>query len=326
MPSGSDPVVVQVMHALKDSLLARDRDRMREMARRWLALEDALEAEISALAHEVDKVRQDEGGVSEWRIFELTRYRQLLAQLRRELDRYSDYAEGMIVREQRRLLDLGIRHALTAIKVQAPAIRLSLKVLPSSAIEYMVGLAGDGSPLRRLLVESWPSAADGLAQALLRGTALGWNPNKTAREMRRGVSQGLNRMLTIARSEPLRVYREANRQQYAHSGVVRGYRRLAARSDRTCAGCLAADGEEYSLGEHFKAHAGCRCTLAPLVIGLPPVQWQTGAEWFARQDEETQRRILGRGRFEAYRDGLQTVCQPAAQQHLGGCDCPDPAS
>ena len=52
--SGGEPPVVQVMRALKESLLARDRDKMGEMARRWLELENVMESTISALAHEVD--------------------------------------------------------------------------------------------------------------------------------------------------------------------------------------------------------------------------------------------------------------------------------
>jgi len=40
---------------------------------------------------------------------------------------------------------------------------------------------------------------------------------------------------------------------------------------------------------------------------VPPVQFQTGQEWFRQQPEATQRRILGPGRFEAWRNRGATL-------------------
>jgi len=41
--------------------------------------------------------------------------------------------------------------------------------------------------------------------------------------------------------------------------------------------------------------------------GLPPIEWQTGREWFTRQPEGTQLAILGRGRFDLWRRGEATL-------------------
>jgi SPP1 gp7 family putative phage head morphogenesis protein len=299
-----DPHVVQAMRQFKAELLLREQAQMQEMARRWLQVETALEAQVTALAREFDERQRGGESVSQAALFRQGRYQSLLRQLRHETAQYGNFAQRLITRAQRAFGKLGIQHAATAIRVQyRDGIGAFFDVLPIEAIENMVGLAGDGSPLGQLLKQSWPDAAEGLTNALIRNTALGRNPRETAREMRRGVAQGLNRALTVARSEQLRVYREATRQQYQASGVVSGYRRLAARDDRVCPACLAADGEEYELDEVLREHANGRCGLVPNVIGLPKVQWEPGLDWFVNADAATQRGILGKGRYEAWRKG-----------------------
>lgn len=298
-----EPLVVQVMNEFKRGLLLREQDQMTRMAQQWLRLEDALDAEIVALADRFAERRANGEDISEAALFRMNRYWRLLRRLQDETGQYSDYADQLITGEQRELGRLGIRHASQAIRAQYEGVGAFFDVLPVDAIENMVGLAGDGSPLRRLLQQSWPDAADGLTQALIRGTALGRNPRVTAREMRRGMASGLDRALTIARTEQLRVYREASRQQYITSGVVSSYRRLAARNDRTCAPCLALDGTEYPLDEPFADHPCGRCASVPQVVGRPPVTWESGRDWLERQDEATQRRIMGDGYYTAWQEG-----------------------
>ena len=75
---------------------------------------------------------------------------------------------------------------------------------------------------------------DRLGRTLIVGTAQGWNPRKTAARMKGDLAGGLQKALTIARSEQMRVYREATRAQYERSGVVSGQRRLSAHDDRVC--------------------------------------------------------------------------------------------
>ena len=51
----------------------------------------------------------------------------------------------------------------------------------------------------------------------------------------------------------------------------------------------------------------CRCTLIPVLRNVPPVQYETGQEWFTRQPESTQLAILGRGRYDLWRRGAATL-------------------
>ncbi len=303
----AEPEVVRAMRAFKAELLALETEQMREMARRWLAIERSLQGRMDALALEIHALRAQGDAVPAARLFRLERYRILLAEARVEVTAYMDAAADLIERQQRSWGDLGVQQARAAIltsQVENGLIAGQFDRLPVSAIENMVGLVGDGTPLDRYLQSNaLPGALDGLSRSLVDAVALGINPRETARRMASGLAGGLNSALNTARTEQLRVYREAARQQYVLSGVVRGYKRLSARDDRVCIACLVADGRFYELDQAFEEHNCGRCTLVPVVEGLPEISWQSGAAWFEAQDEATQRRIMGAGRFDAWQSG-----------------------
>lgn len=311
-----DSLVVTLMRRFKADLLANEATVQYQMAQRWLEVERALEAQILALTEEVSRLSQ-EGAVSQRQLYDLARYQSLLAQLQIELRGYTQYANALIEAQQAAYGLLGRDHAVAAIEASyIDRVAPSFDRLPVETVQSMVGLTGSGTPLRQLLEAAWPDAADGLTQELIRSTALGLNPRDTARRMADGTTRTLNRMLVIARTEQLRVYRETSRLQYQQSGVVSGYRRIATRDSRTCAGCLAADGREYGLNEEFAAHPQCRCALLPIVIGMPPPEMaETTRQWFERQSPETQREILGPGRYDLWRSGQAAFDDFAAVRH-----------
>jgi SPP1 gp7 family putative phage head morphogenesis protein len=307
MPS----LVVDVMTAHKAALLAGEQEQMRAMAQRWRQVENSLTDQVELF---VRRVQQDGLTASQIRSrqFQLDRYQSLLAQVRTQLDAYTDYAAPLITAQQRNHAQLGIRHAsqaITAVGVDN-GITISFETLPTSAVENMAGLAGDGSPLRDLLRDSYGSAADGMLNELARATALGQNPVVTASRMiRNGLSQSLTRMLTVARTETLRVYRESSRRTYLHSNVVSRYKRLATRDLRVCMACLMDDGHIYEANEVMPTHPNCRCAMVPIVDGYKAAAWQQGPDWFTAQSDANQRQLLGAGRYDAWKDGLFDLAQ-----------------
>lgn len=308
-------VVVETMQAFKAALLSREAAQMQSMTRRWRALEEALQDRIEVFAARVAQDGLTVGQIQS-RQFQLDRYASLLRQVQREHSGYVDYADGLIQAGQRQAGASGINAAAAAIR--AIGVRSGFDILPINVIENMVGLAGDGSPLQQLLQNSFGAAADGMLNQLIRATALGYNPQRTARMMvRDGLSQSLSRMMNISRTEQLRVFREGSRQQYQASGVVENYRRLATKDRRTCPACMMADGEVMELGESLKAHPSCRCTSIPTVMGFKPVQWERGPDWFAKQAPDVQRQILGPGRFNAWKDGRFDLDQLITEKSNG---------
>lgn len=308
-----DSQVIVVMNRFKSDLLARERRVQFEMAQRWLEIERALEGQIAALAQEFAGLAAEGRTPNQRDLFAMERYQRLLAQLQIELRNYTNYAESLIEGQQHAYAQLAIQHAATAIDASITTrIGAQFDRLPIEAVEHMVGLAGDGSPLRQLLVDSWPDAAQGLTQELIRSTALGVNPRETARRMANETTRTLNRMLNVARSEQMRVYRHTGRQAYVHSKVIEGYYRIATRDLRVCAACILDDGHFYRLDEVMAEHPSGRCSQVPKIIGMKAPQWEKGPDWFRRQQPATQQSILGKGRYAAWQDGkfdLDSVVQ-----------------
>lgn len=301
-----DPLVVRLMRQFRAGLITAEAAQMAEMAARWAQIERAIEADLISLAAEVDRLNRTGKPVSRWKIYRLSRYRRLIDQINGELTKYTRYATDLVSGRQADLLEQGISNAedaINAVMAESANYFTGFDILPVSAIENMVGLAGDGSPLRALFNASWPEATEALLSTLIEATAKGQHPLQTARLMREAFGVGFQRSMTIARTEQLRVYREASRQQYQESGIVRGYRRLSAKDFRVCAACLFADGKFYPVDVPFEEHPRGRCTPVPTVMGSD-IQWLTGKEWFKQQPESVQIGILGKGRHAGWKNGL----------------------
>lgn len=343
-----DPAVVVAMREFKAGLLVREALQMQEMARHWLVVEQALEAQISALTQEIASMRAAGETVTRARLYRLRRYQRLLAQATSEFENYAAYAADLIEEQQRILASLGVDHAYRAIQYSYwPSMRVALDRLPISQIEYMVGLAGNGAPLGELLKERMIQASgafERLTGTLIQGTAQGWNPRKTARRMQGDLAAGLQKALLIARSEQMRVYRTANLEQMRQSGVVEGWKRLVAHDGRVCAACLADEKTLYKLEEEVEDHPGGRCVPVPVVKGMPEVDWLSGEDWLRNPDpesrmrilernkdfttwEDVQRAILGKGRYEAWVAGQFEFSQLVTRRYdpvWGGSITPTP--
>ncbi len=297
-----DPAVVAVMREFKADLLARDAAQMNVMSKRWLQVEKALKGDMDALLKRAEQWRKDGIEPTKAMLQGEARYRSLIAQANAEVRRYQSYADDVISAEQGKLGALGIEHAAEAI--HAAGASYGFDILPRDAVEYMTGLCGDGSPLFSLLKGRAiaPDAVGGLTDALIRGIGAGYNPVKVARQMADGLALGLQKALVIARTEQLRVYRTANVAQYRESGVVSGFKRMATKDSRTCLACLAADGEMFALEREMYDHISGRCTQIPILADGPDLEFQTGADWFAKLDAKEQEKMLG-GYYEAWKGG-----------------------
>jgi len=279
---------------------------MRSMAEEWVRMELALEAEMMALVAEIEQARLAGKVVDAAAIRQYERYTRLVYQAHGELANYIQYADGTISAYQGELAGQGAAHAAEAIRAvysQAGVIGEHFDILPVDALKAMIGLAGDGTPLDQYLRRIYGDATDGMMQALIDGIARGLNPVEVARMMRDGFGVGMSHALNTARTESLRAYRAASLEQYRSSGVVMGWKRLAAHDQRTCAGCLFTEGEFYASEEDFQEHNQGRCTAVPVVKGIDEPTWLSGQDWFLRQSDDVQASILGQARFEAWKGG-----------------------
>jgi SPP1 gp7 family putative phage head morphogenesis protein len=296
----------------------REAEQMQVMARRWLDVEFSLEARAALLADQVAAMHAAGETVSAAKLYRMETYQKLAVQAKSEAQRYARWASGEIARNQAEYAGLGIESAsasIRAVYMDAGQVGGFFDLLPVEAVEAMIGYAGDGTPLYELLLEDYPNSVVKLTQTLIDSTAAGVNPRQTARLMMDDMSGNLNRALTVARSEQIRSFRQASRQQMKASGVVEGYIRRAARNPRTCMACIALDGTIYLIDELMHVHPNDRCFMQPIIKGLAPVQVETGLEWFMRQPVETpkdqkgkkliigQKEMMGPKYFKAWKSG-----------------------
>ena len=304
-PTGS--IVVQRMKQFKDDLVARDADTILQLGQRWARLEGALEANIQLLVLELQELQAAGLAFNIQDVYRLNRYQKLLAQMQVEMTYYNLWVAEYVVENQRKMAVLGINNATELIQLSLLEGGLGAGAffdkLPVEAIELMIGNAGKGGPVYALLQEAYPLAVDQMTDALIRNVALGLGPRVTAEQMMNGVAGGLNHALTVARTEQLRVYREASRQQYEISGAVQKYMRFASKSGNTCALCLALDREIYLSKDLMYVHPNDRCTMIPIVNGVKPPGWESGEDWLKRQDPELQQKILGKKAQELWSNG-----------------------
>lgn len=331
-PLQPEPLVIVQLRQYKLNLLAQENSTMEDMAARWVQMEKALQAEIDALSYEAVNLAAQGETLNAASVARLERYQRLMYQVRAETGTYVQWADGKISTQQAAFGEQGLQHAAGAIKAVysgAGAVSPAFDILPvEEAIRTMIGLAGDGSPLINYLRQIHGTAANGITQKLINGVAQGLGPGVIAKNMVNGFGMGLQTAMNTARTEPLRAYRLANLMQYDASGVVSGYKRLAAHDGRACPGCLFTEGEYFQTLDQFSEHNQGRCTPVPAVIGIPHPEWQSGADWFLTQNEETQAGILGSGRFAAWKNGtpLDAMVKRVNDPTWGGAFVPTPVS
>lgn len=302
----AQPLVITLINQFRRELAAQDKTQASEMASRWLDIERFLEDEIFEVSQEIFELRADNPEASASRLRTLSlrnrRLQALLGQIRAEIDRFLLIAENQIDQAQFARAAMGIDNGITLIN--SVGVNVAFNRLNTAAVENIVAIARAGKPLAEILAPAGQIAAEKMINILVRGTALGWNPRKTAKAIiKDGLSQGLNHIMLVARDQQNRAYREANRQQYQESGVVVQYKRLAAKDQRTCLACLALDGTIYDTDELMELHPQDRCAMVPVLVGEKPISFKTGEQWFNEQKESVQKKMMGDGRFKAWKEG-----------------------
>jgi len=314
--------IFDVADAQRAALLKRERAAAGELVRAYGGIWRRLQAELTRLLElrAAAELRGEDVGPG-W-LFQFNRLERLLDQVERELRAFAEFADQVIQAEQQAAVAAALAHSeeLTRIATRQVGLQTSWATLPTGALEDLVGFTAAGSPLRALLDRLGPEVGQRLREGLLQGVALGWNPERIARQARAGFGGGLSQALRVCRTEVLRAYREATRRSYAENDyVLEGWIWNSACTARTCAACWALHGSVHPLSERLTDHPHGRCTMLPLTKDLPGMRAQVrpepGPVQFARLKPEEQRAILGPGAFAAYRAGALRLEDVAGWAH-----------
>lgn len=298
----------------------RERQASSDLVRAYGQAWQRLQLQLAPLAREIETERKAGRQVSPSWLFQEQRLNNLLREVEAELREFARFAEDVIVNEQAVAVQAAQANAAALVETQLAAARpagvlASFQRLPKEALNDLVGFLSDGTPLRALLDQLPASGSMQVRQALIQGVASGANPRAIARGMKEALGGDLDRALRISRTEVLRSYRESSIRGFQENAdVVDKWRWTATRTTRTCAMCIAMDGQEFPVTVHFGSHPNCRCTPVPVVksyaelLGDPSLvddrpKRDTGPEWFAKLPEDKQKEVLGPGKLELYRSG-----------------------
>ena len=157
-----------------------------------------------------------------------------------------------------------------------------------------------------------------MKQTLIRGVAVGENPNRAASIMLQrleGVFDGGRRRAeTIARTEILDAHRAgAQASRTRNQDLLAGWEWQATLDVRTCPACLSMHGRVFPVDESGPAgHPNCRCASLPVLkpwrdLGFdmddPAPGTVDARSWFDSQPEKTQLQIMGPERLRRLRSG-----------------------
>ena len=286
---------------------------------RYQVVLDALEPLINDLCEQIEAARAEGKPVNKSWLFREARYKSLMEQVESELGRFGRTARRVIEVSQTGAINRAATYTETLLQA-AEVPGANFNRLPTAAFENVVGYLGDGSPLASILDKLPRDGKKAVSDALVRGVALGWNPRKSARAAMNAADVPRDRALTICRTETLRAYRQAAISSYEENeDVVTGWRWLAALSSRSCAMCIAMHGTIHKNSERFGSHPNCRCVPSPVVIGTEDEEFETGADWFAKQNEAAQDTILGsRTAGDVYRNGGITLSDFVGERQSDG--------
>lgn len=294
--------VVRIAREFREQLARNEDAALRRMSDYWVKMEQSLEPHFVALAQYIKDLQESGAAVPEQYIYNLQRYQDLIAQIMQEIPDYEKYAVDIITDYQKEDFLLGLDNAKAGIMISRPSDAMWNEV-GKDAAETMAGFAGNGAPLAELLQADYGSIATEITDALVKGIGLGKGAYAVAKDMRDSMGKEYyNRSVRIARTEINRAYRIANAEQYAKSGVVTKVLRLCY-PPTACLACLMMDGEECPNGL-CEDHPNGKCTTVAVTIGGNVPQWQHGQDWLMEQTKEDQRRIMGDGRYEMWKDGV----------------------
>jgi len=320
--------VYQLSRQFKAELLSRERAGAREMLESYRVAYREIMDELQQLtdqmeAHARTQLRRLEQGLEPKRLdvawlLKEKRLTALQAQVLAQMEKFGAIAGPMVERlkyEAAARAEEDARElAFAALDAKAAQISVSWSTLPIGAFESLVGTFDARSPVSKLFASFAPEAGSGVRSALIKGVTLGQGPRLIADAVRNVLGVPLTRALTISRTETLRSYREASIASYAaNPDIVRKWRWTATKTARTCAMCLAMDGQEFDNDVPFGSHPNCRCVPIPVTLsweelgitGIPETspQIESGSDWFDRQDKVTQLQVLGPAKFELFERG-----------------------
>ena len=293
--------VIELAEKFKAALAKQDLAAERRLIDAYKALWNNIKKDVDLLIMEISAA----DGMTPRQVLKMERYGALMADIRKELDRYSAFTEVEMTTAARKAIRMGEGNARILVAAQLGNAKLSaqLRRINPEAIERLLGFLTPGGELYKRLDGLSEYTAKQVSDAIVEGVGLGRNPKVIARDITRAFGIGLTNSLRTMRTVQLWSYREANRASYlANDDVVRGWVWYADIA-KACPACLAMHGTEHTNDEVLDDHYNGGCAAIPLVIGAKNTI-PSGESVFSKLSEAEQKQRLGEEKWNAWKDGL----------------------
>lgn len=247
---------------------ALDTRLLGDMARSYTAVFKELQTQLDALTAKIARARAVGEEIPPSWLYREGRLTELRKQVVEKLQQFGQTAAKDVQATRRRAIALAQSHASDLAQLASPssAARVPYSDLPAKAVEKLVNGTKSGVPLTRTLKKYSAQAAAQMERALVTGLALGYSPQRIAREARGSLKGGLSPYLRLARTETMHAYTSANIESYRENAdILEGWEWMAAGDELQCPYCSEKDGNVFPLDEDFESHPMCRCSPSPVV-------------------------------------------------------------
>lgn len=302
-----------------DELAAGQQAAADQMLAAWAEAYKGTRVEIDNLMAKIADAKATGQPLSPAWLYQQNRLKGVLNEAKTQMAHHATYASQVAIQQQQSAVLAALKHAekMTALATaeSLPGLEAGFTRVNPANLKHLVGFTADGSPLKDLFQSLPGEAGQRLESALVRGMALGWSPDKMRRQADLALDLPRWRAETIMRTEALRVYRYTARSTYmANAHVLGGWVWHAHLDGATCVACVLMDGTEHPLDEILDGHPRCRCAMVPrtqsweeltgqkgLADTRPPVR--SGKAWLEGQSPTIQQAIMGKARWNAWKDG-----------------------
>lgn len=284
----------------RDRFLARALSEDRATAERLAAAYRGTIARLQTVVNRVNRDLRDladAGSLSPASVQRLTSYQDLIAMLRLELGQFSREAGRLAQQALPLQAGIAVEGQRDMIAAQLPELGAAFAQPDLRALAELDRILARAQLEGGALADLAASTAGSVGDDVLTLIGAGQSPAFIARYLRRAFGLPFARAVNFVRTASAYASSEASAAaQVANRRLLRGWMWSAAKDKRTCAACLARDGEIFPVGEVLNDHHSGRCSAIPVTHGDDwTASYQRGRDWYAGQSRADQALLVGKG-------------------------------